>query len=485
MLMAEQGELNIVEPPSGNFFDRKTKEDLYKSIQDVYLYDNKPWVIGYSGGKDSTATVQAIWCAIKELDRAERSKEIYVISSDTYVETPVIVSHITDNLVAMNKAAKEQDLPFVAQKVSPKIDQTFWVNLIGRGYPAPTTKFRWCTDRMKIHPANDFIQAIASANGAAIVVLGARLGESTTRDQVLKASQMEGTVLREHSTLKCTFVYAPIQEFTTDDVWKYLTRVQNPWGLDNQTLFGLYRSASKEGECPLVVDTHTPSCGNSRFGCWVCTVVQADNSMEASIDNGEEWMLPLLDFRNELANHKNNKHENRQLRGRNGRVHTKNDGEGIPKTYKHEKQLGMLEDLLVLQKEIQATGPNPNEELIRIEELNEIRRLWRLERPSLGDPVPEIYKAVYGDERPIVWEHPDVAILSHNDEELLKTICEEEGVSWELPARLLNLERDLRGLANRNGLTESIRKIVSEDWLLEKKLLFDSERRKEVGDEVD
>ena len=302
---------------------------------------------------------------------------------------------------------------------------------------------------------------------------------------MLKAREQEGTALRAHTSLVSADVYAPIQDFTTDDVWKYLTRVQNPWGLDNQTLFGLYRSASKDGECPLVVDTHTPSCGNSRFGCWVCTVVQADNSMEASIDNGEEWMLPLLNFRNELANHKNIKSEVRQFRGRNGTVFTKKDGEGIPRTYKPEQQKKMLKDVLVLQKEIQETGPNPNEELIRVEELKEIRRLWRLERPSLVDPVPEIYKAVYGDERPIEWEHVDVAKLNHEDEQLLKNICEEEGVSWELPARLLNLVRDLRGLENRNGLTESIRKIVSEDWLQEKELLERDSAQNEVIYEAD
>ena len=58
----------------------------------------------------------------------------------------------------------------------------------------------------------------------------------------------------------------------------------------------MYQGATSGGECPLVVDTSTPSCGTSRFGCWVCTLVDQDRSMEAMIANDEEkvWMTPLV-----------------------------------------------------------------------------------------------------------------------------------------------------------------------------------------------
>src|SRR6266436_5078250 len=95
----------------------------------------------------------------------------------------------------------------------------------------------------------------------------------------------------------------PIEDWSNDDVWLYLMQVRNPWGHDNKSLLGMYQGASEGGECPLVVDSSTPSCGSSRFGCWVCTVVDKDRSMEAMIKNDEEkvWMTPLLDFRNELG----------------------------------------------------------------------------------------------------------------------------------------------------------------------------------------
>src|ERR1700744_275373 len=112
--------------------------------------------------------------------------------------------------------------------------------------------------------------------------------------------RIKGSSLSRHSSLHNAFVYAPIEALSTDDVWTYLLQNPSPWGNDNRDLVTLYRNA-QAGECPLVVDTTTPSCGNSRFGCWVCTVVNRDASMEAMVENGEEWLEPLLEFRNRLS----------------------------------------------------------------------------------------------------------------------------------------------------------------------------------------
>ena len=65
----------------------------------------------------------------------------------------------------------------------------------------------------------------------------------------------------------------------------------------------MYRGATVDNECPLMVEKDLPSCGKSRFGCWVCTMVEKDKSMEAMIANDDEkaWMAPLLEFRNEFG----------------------------------------------------------------------------------------------------------------------------------------------------------------------------------------
>ena len=165
----------------GSVFERRTLEEIQKEIRDVYLQDARPWVVGFSGGKDSTCTLQLVWNAISGLPENERSKPIHVISSDTLVETPAIVGLIDQSLERIRKTAASKQLPFAATKVQPVVGETFWVNLIGRGYPAPNRTFRWCTDRMKIQPADRFILEQVSKNGE--VIVGTRRPQSGKHDE--------------------------------------------------------------------------------------------------------------------------------------------------------------------------------------------------------------------------------------------------------------------------------------------------------------
>lgn len=452
-------------------------------VQGVYLADNRPWVIGYSGGKDSTATLQLVWQTLADLPPRKRRKTIYVISSDTFVETPVIVGHIDDNLAKINEAARKQGLPFEASKVVPELRNTFWVSLLGKGYPAPSTKFRWCTDRMKIQPANKFILDRVAEFGEVIMVLGARRGESNTRDQVLKNHQIKGSRLRRHRSLTGAFVYSPIEEFSADDVWSYLLQVKSPWGGSNDRLLGMYRSA-QSGECPLVVDTSTPSCGNSRFGCWVCTVVQQDHSMESMVENGEEWMQPLLDFRNELATH-HNPEVKRQLRSykrRDGRVSRKADGTlKSPGPYRLQARQDLLRKLLQVQQAVRLEGPDPNATLISLDELQEIRRIWHTEEQDWEDSLPRICREFTGVELECVKD--DVTNFTIRDQELLFDIAHKHGVHGQLVAKLLDVERELHGMSRRAGIYERIGAVLGEDWLdsEESRKLFEIEDEEAIA----
>jgi len=275
-----------------------------ENIKNVYKENDTPWVVGYSGGKDSTVVCQLVFESLKELKKEELTKDIYIISSDTLVETPPVIDQIVSNLNQMQKTAEEHNLPIKTEIVKPLPEQSFWSNIIGRGYPSPNQTFRWCTDRMKIDPANRFIRSTVSQFGKAIMVLGVREGESHSRDRVLNAHAIEGKKLMRHSTLNNAYIFAPIKAFTTDDVWNYLLNYDSPWGADNTKLYELYAD-SNSTECPLVVDEETKeragSCGNSRFGCWTCTVVEEDKALSGFIENGEEWLRPLLRFRNWLA----------------------------------------------------------------------------------------------------------------------------------------------------------------------------------------
>ena len=131
-----------------------TKADVREVIdviKNLYLADMIPWICGYSGGKDSTAVVQLVWMALAELPEENLKKKVYVISTDTLVESPVVSLWAKHSLDKMKGAAEASRLPIVPKPLTPLVDNTFWVNLIGRGYPHPRKNFRWCTDLSLIH----------------------------------------------------------------------------------------------------------------------------------------------------------------------------------------------------------------------------------------------------------------------------------------------------------------------------------------------
>ena len=462
-------------PNEHSVFEHRKLNDIYDEVRDVYLRYPQPWVIGYSGGKDSTAVVQLVWKALEKLPPEDRQKPVFVIASDTKVETPVIVDYIDNTLRRINEKAQRTGMPFRAEKVLPTLNNSFWVNLIGRGYPAPTSRFRWCTDRLKIDPANRFIQAKVAQYGEVIMVLGVRKTESSTRMQLMNTYQVKGHILRRHSSLSVAYVYAPVADFSTNDVWTYLLQTKSPWGSNNRDLVTLYRNASA-GECPLVIDDTTPTCGNSRFGCWVCTVATRDSSMEALVDKGEEWLEPLLDFREWLATTIDpaRKREFRDIKGRDGRVILKKkDGKPAARTYKLEASKQMIEKVLRAQLLIRKNGPDPNATLISEEELHEVRRLWRTERQDWEDSVPLIFRDVNGYD--LDWPMDDNGQFNTEQKAVLASICDENGVPFDLVAKLLEAERNANGPARRTDIQKTLARVLAQEWRGEEEILAEEQ----------
>lgn len=472
------------------------------------MSDNRPWVVGYSGGKDSTAVVQLIFTALSELEPARLTKEVYIISSDTLVETPLIINSITSTLGRIQEAALKIGLPIKTQKVRPENDETFWSMIIGKGYPTPRQTFRWCTDRMKINPANRFILDKVSTFGEVIMVLGVRDSESSTRAGVMRSHTLEGTNLMKHSTLNNAYVFAPIRSFDLDDVWEYLLENKSPWGDSNHDLLKLYLDSNSE--CPLIVDQDIKesagSCGNSRFGCWTCTVVTEDKALSGFINSGIDWMRPLLEYRNWLASIRSNR-KYRQKHRMNGKIYLTSNLENIDNVnnYKrvHEDELGdyirkrridlstvkeldflvtndqgelkqlglgpftmkaremILRRLLETQMEVRKLH-DPYIELITIEELKVIRRFW-FDDGAIEDRIPEIYDEIVGEH--IDWEYNDRKIL--NEEKLtdLEHLCVMYDVSPSLFKKLINIEKDYSGYRIRRGLQQKLNKVIKQDYL--------------------
>lgn len=471
---------------------------LLDEIQQLYTADEVPWIIGYSGGKDSTATLQLVWNAISRLPVAQRKKSIYAISTDTLVENPVVAAWVAKSLDVMQQAAEEQRVPVKTKLLRPRIEESFWVNLIGRGYPAPRHKFRWCTERLKIQPSNRFITQVVTENGEAILCLGARKQESMARARVLeKHSRLRiRDRLSPSASLPGCMIYTPVETWTSDDVWFFLNNVKNPWGASNKELMGMYAGASSDGECPLVVDNSTPSCGDSRFGCWVCTLVEKDKSMAAMIQNDieKEWLMPLLDLRNALDFRKNidkqgeaSDHHLRDFRRMTGAVQMMSNGKPIPGPYTQKSREDWLSKLLCAQTYIRDKGPEEVRgiNLISLEELQEIRRIWVVDKHELEDSLPRIYYEATGLKypgRPL----DDNLVLGELEMRELEKVCQGDRLHYELIRELLSLTAQQRSTARRAGLFEQLEKSFSrhfyndrEDALTRAQKIVDERKRRE------
>lgn len=419
-------------------------KDIVSEIKDLYQSDSMPWVVGYSGGKDSTASLQLIWGALMELPPEKRTKVVHVISTDTLVENPVIAAWVDASLKQIRESAKAQGLPIEAHGLTPSLNNRFWVNLIGRGYPSPRPRFRWCTDRLKISASTQFIQDLATTSGEAILVLGQRRGESSARDKVMdtyKGSTRDRLSRNKDPKLSRVWVYLPIETWTSDDVWEYIITQPNPWGIDNQELFSMYRGATADAECPVVVDTSTPSCGDSRFGCYVCTMVTQDKSMKAMLQNDDQkrWMQPILDYRDQYLAVEDR--HLRDFRRMNGKL-TVHNGRLVHGPYIQSYRETLLRELLTAQKAVQSAAKAQglrSVELIGLDELDEIRRLWLEDKGEVEDKVPQIYSDVFGADFPGKSVEP--MPLNAEDLQLLRDIAEE--VDPEAAEELYRLTRNL------------------------------------------
>jgi DNA sulfur modification protein DndC len=445
---------------------RKSVENLLDEIRELYLCDQIPWVVGYSGGKDSTAALQLVWLALVGLEPARLTKPVHVISTDTLVENPIVAAWVNESLKSMQSSARQLNLPIHSHRLTPDVADTFWVSLIGKGYPAPRPKFRWCTERLKIRPANAFIQKMVRENGETILVLGTRKAESQVRARVMDKLEQKRirNRLSPNVSLPNSLVFSPIEEWSNDDVWLFLMQVENPWGYSNKDLLNMYQGANPDGECPLVVDTSTPSCGDSRFGCWVCTLVDKDKSMQAMIQNDEEkeWMLPLLELRNELD--LRDDRELRDFRRLSGVVQLFNEG-NVPGPYTQKSREHWLRRVLQVQRWIRNEGPAymKNLELITLPELQEIRRIWVIDKHELEDLVPPIYVEEVGHPYP---GEPlyDGAMFGKEELELLKEICGEDSLHYELTRELLDVADRYRAMSRRAGLYEALEKAFSKSY---------------------
>ena len=435
----------------------KSIEGAIAEIIDQYAFaDNteRPWIIGFSGGKDSTVLLTLVWIALRRIredlpNPYQLRRPVHVVCNDTMVENPIIATYVEEVLSKIETSEREQNVPIFVKKTTPKLDESFWVNVIGRGYPVPNNTFRWCTDRLKIKPTSSFLFDQIDEKGEAIVLLGTRYEESATRARSMRKHEVKGNRLAKHATNINTYVYAPIKSLMLEEVWYVINSVPCPWGFDNKILFKIYSDASADDyECPTVVTTKKhSSCGQSRFGCWTCTVVKEDKSMTALIENGEDWMAPLLKFRNELTEGRNIS-ENRSSTRRNGMAALHEDGHNFG-NYEASYRAKLLRQLLEIQKGVQETKPHIT--LITNQELIAIQVIWNRDG-EFEYNISDIYKKVYDRDL----STNNMKSLGKMERRILKEVCEDANEYYSLIDQLISLQESKTLMVAKRGLNNDL-----------------------------
>jgi DNA sulfur modification protein DndC len=295
-------------------------------------------------------------------------------------------------------------------------------------------------------------------------LVGTRRSESVTRANTIKKHEIRGKRLTKHPNQANTFVYPPIKEMLLEEVWYIINTMTSPWGADNSKLFQIYADASADDyECPTMVsDDKHRSCGQSRFGCWTCTVVKEDKSLTAQVKNGQEWLKPLLDLRGSMFDERNIS-ENRETTRRNGQQAVTKDGHNQG-NYTIEYRIKLLKQILETQRKLQQFDSEI--ELIKNSELIAIQVIWRrdLAIPNKNykeitsyETVSEIYNKIYHKE--LDMKNLDEKLQKETD--LLKSVCNGENQDFSLIQELLELQKQKALLNRKRGLKDEMYKNVA------------------------
>lgn len=250
----------------------------------------RPWVLTYSGGKDSTVMTDIVLrtlMQIKKYKPSELKREVHLLTAQTnldFVTDPLK----QEELHKIRSFVDREELPVKIKEVTAPDEKSFMYLVVGKGYPLPKSKMnRWCTERLKIEPTQREMKGLSPE----LTALGVRLSESSERRESIES--------RQESEFYSDNAFMPIVNFTLDDVWMYLLKEGMVWG-DAEKLSQLYKEAT--GECGLRKrqagrgEKVDDPCG-ARTGCIICPVVTIDKSSQEFAKHNP-WLQPYVDLRN-------------------------------------------------------------------------------------------------------------------------------------------------------------------------------------------
>lgn len=436
-------------------------EDIIEEMTYVYKHDERPWLIGYSGGKDSSMLVSLVVDMVMRLPENKRTKKIFIVTSDTGVENPIVKRYMHLSSAKINEFSSKYNANIKADIIYPDIAQSFWSLVIGLGYPTPEPPgFRWCTERLKILPMNRYTNRIIDQYGEVVLLLGVRKAESLTRKRSISAREIEGKLLVPHSDISKAYIYNPLTEIKNELVWEYLLKDDgiSSWGVDMKYLFSLYQGENLGEEQSVIgqVDKDKiPVTGNSRFGCWCCTIVKVDKSLQRFIDNGSKELVPLREFRDWLVSIRQNP-EFRDNKRRNGKVYQKSNGEYGFGPFKLSARQEILRRLLILQRD---TGF----ELITNDELKMIDTLWDLEGDLTRRSLVEIYYDVFNER--LSWDEYKEPLYDLDIIKEIKAAADESNIPFELITKLIVMINSNKYVAKSARLRKEFDKLLNQEWI--------------------
>lgn len=436
-------------------------EEIIEEMTYVYKHDNRPWLIGYSGGKDSSLLVSLVVETVMRLPAKERTKKVFIVSSDTGVENPIVKRYMHNSSNKINEFSKSINANIQAEIIYPDVTQSFWSLVIGLGYPTPEPPgFRWCTERLKILPMNRYTNALIERFGEVVLLLGVRKAESLSRKRSITSREIEGKLLTPHTDIAKAYVYNPLTEIKNELVWEYLLKDDgvSPWGGDMKYLFNLYQGEDLGEEQSVVgqVDKDKiPVTGNSRFGCWCCTIVKVDKSLQRFIDKGSKELEPLREFRDWLVSIRQNP-EFRDNKRRNGKVYQKSNGQYGFGPFKLSARQEILRKLLILQKETAF-------DLITDEELKMIDTIWDAEGDLTRRKLVDIYYEVYGTR--LKWDEYKEPLYDLEIINEIKKAAEDSEIPFELITKLIVMINSNKYIAKSAKLKKEFDRLINQEWI--------------------
>jgi DNA sulfur modification protein DndC len=241
-------------------------------------------IVSFSGGKDSTTVLQLVLAALAGTD-----KKLYIVTSDTMMEIPFYQDYVDGVRDRLKAYIAGNGINAEVVTVRPEISCSFWVSVLGKGYPAAHMGFRWCTGVLKIDPITRYTSRITK-DKAYTVFVGVRRAESELRARIYQKKDYKPN----H--------YAPILDWQNEDVWTYLLTEPCSWGT-HEELVKVYRYSSDE----CVYGEKQGVCiGNARYGCWACPLQKSTQLDMIGYFTREERYRHLKAFKEMLVSMANN-----------------------------------------------------------------------------------------------------------------------------------------------------------------------------------